>query len=584
MTSLTQPCEFCRVVFILFMAPVTPCLNRPTQRLTEVHVSLAKRFLALQLGLVIVISVVVALVMIQQTRSWVTMRAESVTRAATSVMAQDPFVREGLTSTNPTDRLQAYAHRVEDESDIDFVTLMTPDGIRLTHAIPEYVGHEYLGDRSHALAGETYTETETGQLGPSVRTIAPVYDTDGSIVGLVSSGVLLDQITQENRQQLPGLALIVAALLAMSSLVSYVLARYLSRATNGQAPEALVRSQALNDAVLAEAREGLVLLDDLGRPVLANARARHLLDMPTAADDAAPARRRRSVALRRRTEPWPAGTLPAAVLGLLDRRRVFSDQWCTVGARTLIVSCVKASQDSKLRVLIVQDHTELTRLSGELDSVRTMAAGLRAQTHEHANRMHTVVSLLELERYPQALHFAASNLSVTRDLGSTVTDSVADPYLSALLLGKTAEAHERGVDLQVLAHGDIPASSADPLEVVSVVGNLLDNAIYAAASNRHREEPAVEVELAPSERAGYVHLTVADTGPGVDPAVADSLFDRGVSTKPIGGSMRGVGLHLAQQIAESWGSHLRFVNEAGAVFTVEIPVLGSSPDREGGQP
>ena len=198
--------------------------------------------------------------------------------------------------------------------------------------------------------------------------------------------------------------------------------------------------------------------------------------------------------------------------------------------------------------------------------------------------MHTVVSLLELERYPQALHFAASNLSVTRDLGSTVTESVADPYLSALLLGKTAEAHERGVDLQILAHGDIPASSADPVEVVSVVGNLLDNAIYAAASNQHREEPAVEVELAPSERAGYVHLTVADTGPGVDPAVADSLFDRGVSTKPIGGSMRGVGLHLAQQIAESWGSHLRFVNEAGAVFTVEIPVLGSSPDREGGQP
>ncbi|MBD2763432.1 GHKL domain-containing protein [Kocuria sp. cx-116] len=543
--------------------------------------SLAQRFLALQLGLVLVISVVVALVMIQQTRSWVTMRAESVTRAATSVMAQDPFVRDGLTATDPTARLQAYAHRIEDESDIDFVTLMTPEGTRLTHAIPEYVGRQYVGDRSHALAGETYTETETGQLGPSVRTIAPVYDTDGSLVGLVSSGVLLDQIAQESRQQLPGLALIVAALLVMSSMVSYLLARYLSRATNGQAPEALVRSQALNDAVLAEAREGLVLLDDLDRPVLANARARHLLDMPTAAADAARARRRRSVALRRRTQPRPAGTLPASIRGLLDHRRVFSDQWCTVGARTLIVSCVKAARDAKLRVLIVQDHTELTRLSGELDTVRTMAAGLRAQTHEHANRMHTVVSLLELQRYPQALNFAASNLSMTRDLGSRVTQSVADPYLSALLLGKTAEAHERGVDLQVLAHGEIPVSSADPSEVVSVVGNLLDNAIDAAASNRHREEPAVEVELAPSERAGYVHLTVADTGPGVAPEVADSLFDRGVSTKPAGDSMRGVGLYLAQHIAESWGSRLRFGNDAGAVFTVEIPVHDSARDAEG---
>ncbi len=543
--------------------------------------SLAKRFLALQLGLVIVISVVVALVMIQQTRSWVTLRAESVTRAATSVMAQDPFVRDGMKSEDPTARLQAYAHRIEDESDIDFVTLMTPEGTRLTHAIPEFVGHEYSGDRSRALAGETYTVTETGQLGPSVRTIAPIYDTDGSIVGLVSSGVLLNQIAQENRQQLPGLALIVLSLLVMSSLVSYVLARYLSRATNGQAPESLVRSQALNRAVLAEAREGLVLLDQLGRPVLANVRARHLLDMTPDADDAAPAPRRRSVTLRRRNEPLPSETLPAVIRELVDDQREFLDEWCTVGTRTLIVSCVKASRDSKLRVLIVQDHTELTRLSGELDTVRTMAAGLRAQTHEHANRMHTVVSLLELERYPQALEFAASDLTVTRDLGSTVTESVADPYLSALLLGKTAEAHERGVDLQVLVHGQIPASTADPSEVVSVVGNLVDNAIYAAAANQDREEPAVEVELAPSDRPGFVHLTVADSGPGVDPEVAGSLFERGVSTKPTGGSLRGVGLYLASQIAESWGTRLSFVNDAGAVFTVEIPVHDSARDVEG---
>lgn len=541
--------------------------------------SLAKRFLLLQLGLVIVISVIVAAVMIHQTRSWVTSRAGSVTRAATSVIAQDPFVRESLTSEDPAGRLQTYAHRVEDESDIDFVTIMTPDGTRLTHAIPEFVGHQYSGDRSHALAGKTYTTTETGQLGPSVRTIAPIHDEDGSVAGMVSTGVLLNQLAQENRQQVPGLVLIVAALLLMSSLVSFLLARCLNRATNGQAPESLVRAQALHDAVLAEAREGLVLVDDHNAPVLTNHRARHLLDLTLV--QGAPDERRRRPVPARNAEARTTHSLPGAVRDLLEDKGEFTDEWCTVGPRTLIVSCVKASRDSELRVLIVQDHTELTRLSGELDTVRTMAAALRAQTHEHANRMHTVVSLLELERYPQALEFAASNLTVTRALGSTVAESVTDPYLSALLLGKTAEAHERDVALRVFVHDEIPAVAVDPSEAVSVVGNLLDNAIYAASSNRHREEPLVEVELAHSDRPGFIHLTVADTGTGVDPSVADSLFERGVSTKPTGGSMRGVGLHLAHQIAESWGTNVRFVNDAGAIFTVEIPVQDSTQDVKG---
>lgn len=531
--------------------------------------SLARRFLALQLAMVVVISLVVALVMIQQTRAWVTSRAESVTRAATSVIADDPSVREALASDDPHGALQPHTLRLEADSDIDFVTVMTPDGIRLTHPIPEFIGKPYSGDRSRALAGQIFTSTEAGQLGPSVRTIAPVRDADGSVIGLVSTGVLLDHLARENRQQLPGLALIVLALLVMSSLVSLLLARYLNRVTGGRAPEALARAQALNDAVLAEAREGLVLLDEQDRPVLVNARGRQLLGM-VGEPPPAPGRRR-PLGRGGRGQPSRA-VLPRPVREVLGRHRVFADEWCTVGARSLIVSCAEASRDARLRVLIVQDYTELTALSGELDTVRTMAAGLRAQTHEHANRLHTVVSLLELEKYPQALAFASSNLSVTRQLGATVSEAVADPYLSALLLAKTALAHERGVRLDVSVAGAVPPLAVDPSELVSVIGNLVDNAIDAASSGAvPEEEPTVEIEFAPSEREGFVRFTVADNGPGVAPAVMATLFDRGVSTKPGGEAPRGVGLHLSRRITRSWGTDLRFFNDAGAVFTGEIP-------------
>ncbi|MGU7624661.1 hypothetical protein ACV2YM_25900, partial [Klebsiella aerogenes] len=83
------------------------------------------------------------------------------------------------------------------EGDLSFVTIMTPDGIRLTHPNRSEIGQPYLGSREEALAGRTYTEVYDGTLGPSVRTITPIRDggTDaGEIAGLVSVGVTLGAV------------------------------------------------------------------------------------------------------------------------------------------------------------------------------------------------------------------------------------------------------------------------------------------------------------------------------------------------------------------------------------------------------
>ncbi|MBO4145861.1 MULTISPECIES: sensor histidine kinase [Kocuria] len=585
--------------------------------------SLAQRFLALQLALVVVITLVVAVVMVGQTRTRVTDRAESVTRVATTTLADDPFVRSSLLSADPHARLQPVASAVERDTDVDFVTVMTPEGTRITHYDPSRVGQQYLGDRTHALAGETYTATEVGRLGPSVRTIAPVRDADGTVIGLVSSGVLLDRIATENRRELPGLLLISGSLLAMSSLISLLMARYLHRVTGGRSPESLVRQLALNRAVLSEAREGLVLLDRDDRPVLANARAAQLLgvDLPedhgtTAAGDrtgfvdtdsaaAGPSRsagvdrgagtpeprgrRRRSPRLRRRVPVRATRgegrrspvSVPRPVAGLLAEETTFTDRRCTVAGRTLVATCTRASGDETLRVLMVQDQTELSRMAGELDLVRTMAAGLRAQTHEHANRLHTVVSLLELERYPQALEFASATAQLSVRVGDTVTRHVRDPFLAALLMGKAATARERGVEFAVLTHGEIPVLAVEPSDLVSVVGNLVDNAVDAAAGVHHPgavdgsggETPSVEVELTTSGDGRCVHVTVSDNGPGVPQDARERIFEHGVTSKHETGVSNGVGLHVARGIVSSWGTSIRVECDAGAVFTVDVPAL-----------
>src|SRR5207237_10852451 len=100
-------------------------------------------------------------------------------------------------------------------------------------------------------------------------------------------------------------------------------------------------------------------------------------------------------------------------------------------------------------VVTLRDHTDLQALTGELDSVRGFAESLRSQAHEAANRLHTVVSLIELGRADQALEFATAELAVAQQLTDRVVGAVREPVLAALLLGKAAQANERGVELVV---------------------------------------------------------------------------------------------------------------------------------------
>ena len=128
--------------------------------------------------------------------------------------------------------------------------------------------------------------------------------------------------------------------------------------------------------------------------------------------------------------------------------------------------------------MTLRDHTELRSVTGELDAVRGLTDSLRSQTHEAANRLHTVVSLIEMGRAQDAVEFATTELEVAQRLTDQVVGAVGDPVVAALLLGKSAEAAERGVDLTVT--GELPADAGVPArDLVTVLGNLVDNALDA---------------------------------------------------------------------------------------------------------
>lgn len=373
--------------------------------------------------------------------------AEEVTRAVAASLAVLPEVGAALTEAGASARLQPVAEDVMTRAGVDFVTIMTPDGIRVTHRDPDQIGRHYLG--TIPAAPQAVTEEFTGTLGPSVRTIVPV-ESAGELVGWVSVGVTIGSIWSDIVPRLPFVVSIALALLA-AGLIGAWLARRTTRRLAG----------------------------DL-----------------------------------------PAGTIRDAV--------------------------------------------------ASYESVRTLGEALRAQTHEHGNRMHTAVSLLELGRTREAIDILTETSRQSQELVDQVASRRGgDPTVGALLLGKAAQARERGIEWSAEIDPQAPRSALSPVDAVSVVGNLIDNAMDAAAAADAPRWVRVAFGTAPSSPPA-LRLEVSDSGPGVPAGVRDRIYEHGFSTKPRGAEGRGVGLALVHSIVTGAGGSVT-LRDHPTTFVVTLP-------------
>ncbi|RKE22425.1 ATP-binding protein [Streptomyces sp. TLI_171] len=478
---------------------------------------------------------------------------QQVTAVARS-LADAPTVREAAAGADPSTVLEPYAEQVRADTGVDFVTVMDPHGIRWTHPDPAQIGRPFLGHIDQARAGRTQHETYTGTLGPSVRVVTPVLDDRHRVVALVSAGITVDNITARLRTPLLALVGVAALALALGAAASYLLAARLRRHTHGMDAEELAHLYEYHQATLHSVREGLLLLDREHRVVLCNDAARELLQLDGGA----------------------AGLtvgqldLPDSLRRALESAEPVRDEVHLTAERVVLLNTSPVGPGLGT-VVTLRDHTELQGLTGELDTVRDIAAALDAQAHEAANRLHAVVSLIELGRHREAVEFATAELALAQRLTDQVVGAVGEPVLAALLLGKAAQAAERGVDLQLTADSRIDdgvlPDRLTPRDLVTLLGNLIDNAMDAAIENAAHAAPAVHVTARTDD--GQLLLRVADTGAGVDPAAADEVFRRGWTTKQHG---RGLGLALVAQTARRNGGEVRLAHQDGAVLTVRLPL------------
>ncbi|BBZ30032.1 ATP-binding protein [Mycolicibacterium madagascariense] len=507
--------------------------------------SLAGQAIALQVAVIVVVVLVGGVLAVLDARRDGDSAARQQVVGIATALADAPSTAQAIESGRATQVLQPVTEAVRTNTDIAFITIMSPDGTRFTHTDPSQIGGHYLGTIEPALRGETFSEVYTGTLGPSIRAVAPVRDAYGRVVGLVSAGITLQTLAQRWHEQWPMIAAVGLGALALSLIGVWAIRRRLLRQTHGLAPEELRVMYEHHDAILHSVSEGLVVLDR-DRVVLVNDEARRLLGL-TAGD----------VTLAdlpeflRENDP-----------GARDEVHVTDD-------RVLVVNRAPVAHSEHSEVVTVRDRTELQGALGELSSLQVLTDSLRAQAHEAANKLHTVIAMVEMGRPEDAVRFATEELALSQRLVDRLSYDVGEPALVALLLGKIAQADERGIALSVTEDTHLPGDQDDPplsaQEMITVLGNLIDNAMDAC----DRDDPWVEVTVALQQ--GDLSLRVADSGAGMDAETFERAVRRGYSTKTAEPGQHGLGLALVAQVVRRHHGTLTAAVSYGSVVTATVP-------------
>ena len=443
-------------------------------------------------------------------------------------------------------------------SNIDVISVVNADGIRRYHSNPEWIGTTYDGTVPAFIKGEKefYASSDVGPSGSQRRAYAAIYGEGGEYVGFVMAVMLRQNIM---RITLTTLALhICAALLVIGCAVvtSLRLSRRIKNRLMGYEPDAFSAMFKIRENILESLEEGILAIDSRSRVVFINRAASEMLRI----EDPNPAGKPLS-------EVYPASTLDQV---LKTGEKEFNVEMKSLLQADIISDRMPITEQGQIvgAVGIYRNRTEYTRLMEDLTGVRYMVESMRASNHDFTNKLHVILGLIQMGRAQEAGDYIMNVTMVEREAIHNIMQSVGEPSVAALLIGKHARACELNIHFvlksgSALAREDVHMPSGD---LITIIGNLLDNAMDAM---NEKSEPPRELTVGIFGTAQAMLITVDDTGGGIAPEHLDAVFENGFSTK---GEGHGTGLYLVKNLVQTYGGTISVESEVGVgtCFTVSF--------------
>jgi len=467
-------------------------------------------------------------------------------------------VHEGLKNKNST-QIQLYAESVRKATGARFVVVGDHEGRRYSHPVPERIGKLMVGgDNPRALErGEAYVSKAVGTLGPSMRGKVPIFANSGKVIGVVSVGYLQETVESVTEGYLQRVLLWVFGLFLLGGIGTWLIARNVKQSIFGLEPVEIARLFRERNAILDSIREGVVAINNKGQVTMLDHEAAKILKIP------------------------PESGIGTSIESILPQTRMLEvlksgeeqfDQEMIIGGIEVIVNRVPIWQNGRVAGVVssFRRKDEIDRMAQELTQIQEYSEVLRTQTHEYSNKLHTLAGLIQLGSHQEALDLIGRETSGYQELLGTLAETVPEPLLSAIILGKYNRAQELRIIFQLDPESrmiDIP-KKINREKIVTILGNLLENALEAAQENTSGKRT---VQLSMTDFGNDLIFEVEDSGPGIEDESVDLSLQHGFTTKS--GTGRGIGLSLVHENLKYLGGHLTVVRSSlgGMRFTIYIP-------------
>ncbi len=445
------------------------------------------------------------------------------------------------------------------KTNVEFIVVMDMNGIRYSHPVKSNIGEKFAGgDEERVLeTGEQYISTANGTLGVSVRAFAPICDDDNKQIGAVAVGMLYNKFDNEVYAAMYKFIPIIIMGLILGVSGAIALSYNIKKAIFGLEPEEIALVLKQKEIVIENIKEGIISLDINGFITLFNEEASRILNLEEGDIG----------------KPITEFTYESMALTVLNSGKSMTNVEIKVRPGLNIMckyNIIRGFKNQILGLVITfEDLTEVRKMAEELTGIKKMAWSLRAQNHEFMNKLHTISGLIQLEEYDEVIKFINVIAESKNNITNIISDKIKNVSLAALILSKYSKCEEARINLLIDDNSRITKlpEYMTSEELVSVVGNLIDNSIDSV-----KNDGTGEVYIKIFEDNEKMEIIVKDNGHGIPEGIRENIYQMGVSSKE---GSRGFGMYIVKKIIDEANGNIDFKVDEGTKWSISIPMKRS---------
>ena len=449
-----------------------------------------------------------------------------------------------LSNQGKTADIQTYVEMLRAQTDASYIVVVNKDSIRLSHPEPEKVGKHFVGDDIYQALklGKDYTKVAVGTLGEAIRNSVTIRK-DDQIIGAISIGYLSQPTSELIYKHLQEAGLLVGFVYLLGVVIAGILILKLKRTFLSLEPEEIVQKFKEHELILDSIRDGIVAIDHEQNITAINSMAIEWLTMNVLS------------ASQVVGKPLRAQSQSLSHFALEAQGQITQNKF-NLGKLEFIATLypIKGKKGEVGYVIVFfPDHGEKS-LEQELSATKNYADLLRAKTHEYSNRLNVLSGMLQAEHYEDAIEFLQQESDGDQVVLRRIIKTIENSAVAGLIFAKHNKAKDLKVDMLIESDcqlGRYPAETNEAL--VTLVGNLIDNALLAAWSNRAFTTPFVKLYI--SDRNAHIMIQIEDSGAGVDEKLESRILDFGVSSKH-NTEQNGIGLYLVKKVVDQYHGSL----------------------------